>query len=308
MKKYGILAATLITTCLAAITLSRAQVQWNSKSTPADVKASVQELSSSEPEKRAVAACSLGKMGARAEPAIPALISLLGDGAHVDPKLICYREFYSEVNTEPQYEVKEPSPGEAAAQGLIGLGEPAVEPLIAALKDSRWRTRKNAVWALSYLRDPRAFKSLLEAAKDEAWQVRAFAALGLGRQRGEGGVEQLIVDLNDQNAAVRWFAALSLGLLRDTRAVEPLTQALKDQHPTARSFAALSLGQLRDHRAVTPLIEALKDENNQVRMHAALSLGELGDRRAIPPLTEALKDESDQVRNNARIALSQIKK
>src|SRR5262245_59864102 len=123
MKKFGILIAIMVLTCLAGITLSRAQLSGKSvQSVSGDVKEKIKELSSADPSKRAAEACALGKMGTEAEPAIPALIALLNDGTRVAPELVCYREYYSAENVEPEFEIKEPSPGEAAVQALMALG------------------------------------------------------------------------------------------------------------------------------------------------------------------------------------------
>lgn len=309
MKKYAILVTILVATCLVGITLSRAQREPKATADDAtDVNSKIQQLSSSDPAQRASAACALGKMGAKAESAIPALIKLLDDGTVVDAKLVCYGEYFSYDNIEPEFAgLKEPSPGEAAVQALIRLSHPSVEPLLVALKDSQWRTRKNAAWALLHLRDTRAFKPLVEALSDEAWQVRANAAAALGEQRGQEVLTPLTGALRDPNAAVRWSAASSLGLIEDPRAVEALLIALKDEHQRTRANAARSLGLIRDPRAVPSLIEALKDGDGQLRMNAATALGHIRDERAIAPLTGALKDESAQVRGNAQRALEEIR-
>ena len=307
MKKYVILIAVLFATCVIGITLSRAQLQTKADNVSADVKQKIQELSASDPGKRAAAACALQKMGSRAEPAIPALVGLLNDGTRVAPELVCYREYFSEKLIDPEFEgLKVPSPGEAAVQALVALGQPSVEPLIGALNDKEWRTRKNAAAALYYLRDPRALEPLLGALRDDVWQVRATAATALSERRDERIVEPLIVALNDSNAAVRWSAALALGMIRDTRGVGPLIAAMKDSHQRTRNYAATSLGLIRDTRAVPALIEALKDSNAQLRMNAAISLGLIRDGRAVPPLTDALKDESAKVRKEAQFALEQL--
>jgi HEAT repeat protein len=308
MKKYVILVTILVVTCLIGITLSRAQLQTKRDNISPDVKEKIQQLSSPDPAKRASAACALQKMGSHAEPAIPALIALLNDGTRVAPELVCYREYFSEKGLDPQFEgLREPSPGEAAVQALVALGEPSVEPLIGALKDSQWRTRKNAARALLHLRDARALHPLLAALKDDAWQVRANAAMALGEQRGEEIAEPLIVALKDSNAAVRWSAAIALGLIGDTRAVEPLIAAMKDEYQQTRMFATISLGLIRDTRAVPALIEGLKNGDGQVRMHAAMALGLIRDTRAVPPLKNALNDENAQVRKYAQMSLEQIR-
>lgn len=264
MKKYAILA-----TILVATSVTQAQTS---------IKEKIQELSSSDPAKRASAACALQKMGPRAEPAIPALIALLNDGTRVAPELVCYREYFSEKSINPEFPgLIEPSPGEAAVQALIALGHPSVEPLIGALKSNDWRTRKNAAQAFIYLRDDRARNPLLAALKDDAWQVRAHAAtaLGVGQQRSEQMTDPLIVALKDSYAPVRWSAAASLGLIRDTRAVPALIEALKGSDGKLRMVAATALGHIRDGRAIEPLTYALKDESAQVRKNAQRALEEI---------------------------------
>lgn len=272
-----------------------------------DVAEKIRELSSAHATRRVAAACALAGMGTRAVSAVPSLVQLLGDDAGVSAELVCYRGI--EPSTGGEFEgLRKPSPGEAAAQALIAIGSPAVEPLIEALTDRRLEARKNAAWALAEIRDERAGDPLVKALGDEAWQVRAFAVIGLGELRSRRVVEPLVAALrNEKNAQVRWFAAASLGQVRDSRVIEPLIAALKDGQPRVRAYAAASLGQVRSRLAVEPLIAALSDESAQVRMYAAASLGQMRDQRAITPLTAALNDRSQQVRMYARASLDQLK-
>lgn len=108
------------------------------------VKEEIKKLFSSDPVKRASAACALGKIGNRAVPAIPALISLLGDCNRIEPQ--------------------------------------QVEPLIAALQDQHPRTRAVAAASLGQIRDSRTVLPLIDALKDESAQVRMYAAASLGQQ------------------------------------------------------------------------------------------------------------------------------
>jgi HEAT repeat protein len=265
--KHALLAMIFVATSVTGI----CQAQTN-------VDQKIQELSSSDPARRASAACALQKLGSRAEPAIPALIALLNDGTRVAPELVCYREYFSEAMINPEFPgLVEPSPGEASVQALIALGHPSVEPLIGALKESNWRTRKNAAQAFVYLRDARALKPLMAALKDDAWQVRAHAAtaLGVGQQRSELMAGPLTIALKDSYGPVRWAAATSLGLIRDTRAVPALIDSLKSGDGKLRMLAATALGHIRDGRAIEPLTYALKDESAQVRRNAQRALEEI---------------------------------
>jgi phycocyanobilin lyase subunit beta len=74
-----------------------------------------------------------------------------------------------------------PGAAVAAVDGLIVIGEPAVEPLLQELDDYNYGARAWAVRALAGIGDPRALKILLEAAaEDFALSVRRAAARGLG--------------------------------------------------------------------------------------------------------------------------------
>ena len=61
----------------------------------------------------------------------------------------------------------------------IQIGPAAVEPLIAALKDSHWVVRQNAAVALREIGDARAVEPLITALDDEIKHVRQDAARAL---------------------------------------------------------------------------------------------------------------------------------
>ena len=65
------------------------------------------------------------------------------------------------------------------AAGALGrIGEPAVEPLIATLKDKEWWMRWGAAWALCMIEEP-AVKPLIAALKDKNEDVQRGAAWAL---------------------------------------------------------------------------------------------------------------------------------
>ena len=69
----------------------------------------------------------------------------------------------------------------AAVEGLIEIGEPSVEPLLAQLHDVNYGARAWAIRALAGIGDPRGLSILLDTAKDDfALSVRRAAARGLG--------------------------------------------------------------------------------------------------------------------------------
>src|SRR4030043_341142 len=135
--------------------------------------------------------------------------------------------------------------GCTAANALVKIGKPSVEPLCAALKDDSTVARRNAATALGKIKDSAA-------------------------------VEPLIVALKDEDLIVRRNAATALGQIKDAGTVAPLIAALKDESPIVRRDAAIALGHIKDAGAVEPLIEALKDKDAIVRMNAVTALGEIG--------------------------------
>ena len=74
----------------------------------------------------------------------------------------------------------------------VKLGEPAVEPLINALKDEDSGVRWKAAEALEEIGDERAVEPLINALKDEDSGVREGAAEALGEIGDERAVEPLI--------------------------------------------------------------------------------------------------------------------
>jgi HEAT repeat protein len=141
--------------------------------------------------------------------------------------------------------LRDESCGCTAANALVKIGKPAVEPLIAALMDKDLIVRRNAVMALGGIKDASA-------------------------------VEPLIAALKDKDLIVRRNAVTALGQIKDAGAVEPLIAALKDESPIVRGNAATALGQIKDASAVEPLIAALKDRDAIVRTNATTALGEIG--------------------------------
>jgi hypothetical protein len=74
-----------------------------------------------------------------------------------------------------------PGAAVAAVDGLILIGEPAVEPLLNLLDNHNYGARAWAIRALAGIGDPRGLSILLEAAQtDFALSVRRAAARGLG--------------------------------------------------------------------------------------------------------------------------------
>ena len=170
------------------------------------------------------------------------------------------------------------------------IGAPAVDPLVAALKDNDKDVRQAAVEVLGKI-DTRVIEPLIAALEDSNWQVRQTAVEALGKIGDARAVEPLVAALTDSDGNVRQAAAEVLGKIGDARAIEPLVAALKDsRNCNVQQAAVEALGKIDDARVIEPLIAALEDSSWGVRQAAAEALGKIGDARAVEPLVAALKE------------------
>jgi HEAT repeat protein len=285
-KTFRIVALALTLLAFSAGAISRAQstrTTFRPAKLDADIREQTVALASSDPVERASAACALGKMQGRAVAAIPKLVALLGDGALIRPEQSCgHQEPFEDEQWQPRYpDVYEPSPGEAATQALLAIGEPAVSALkdVLLLNES-WRARKNAAWALAHRGE--AVEQLITALIDPAWQVRAEAAYALHQRGGDKHlvIWALVARLKDDAWQVREQAAMALGQKSSSREnfFPPLLEALKEDNPKVRDAVAFALGSSADDGQVDLLIAARKDPDKRVRAGVKRALNVIKDR------------------------------
>jgi HEAT repeat protein len=278
-----------------------------------DAQNLIRQLQSPMPAERAAAACALGRMEARANDAVPALVNLLSDGARV-AKTCGNQPPFEDEEWQPDYEtVKETTVGEAATHALMAIGPASLDALIDNLTtNASWRARKNAAWALAHRGNERAMRQMLVALRDEAWQVRAEAAYALFQRGGasEETVNALIAATRDEAWQARREAASALGHKSGGAVdiVEPLLGLLRqDEDPRVRAEAAGALLHSADGRAFPVLLEALKDEDAGIRNSVAETLGHRAGNDEVPLLIAALKDANPKVRAGAKQALKIVK-
>jgi HEAT repeat protein len=125
-----------------------------------------------------------------------------------------------------------------AIKGLVEIGQPAAEPLAAALREGSAELRYMAALILGKLRSAAAIPSLVKSIADEDERVRANAALALGELGGEEAFKALVAGLKDEDWWVRSCVADALGWSGDARAVGPLIAALKVEERLAQEAAA----------------------------------------------------------------------
>ncbi len=92
---------------------------------------------------------------------------------------------------------------ELATEALAELGQPAVEKLVAALKDKDENVRKQAVIALGRIKDPAAVDALIDMLKDKDWFTRLTAAASLEKIHDERGREAIKLLLQDPDLVVK---------------------------------------------------------------------------------------------------------
>ncbi|HEY3362704.1 MAG TPA: HEAT repeat domain-containing protein [Methanosarcina sp.] len=176
--------------------------------------------------------------------------------------------------------------------------EARAEKLVGSLGDENKDIAYASTYALIDIGEP-AVAPLIEALKDENPQVRSFAALALGEIRDKKAVEPLIEILNDLSPEVRMNAAYSLGEIGDVKAVEPLLKLLKDENGEVVRFTVIALGLLKDPRATEPICEVTDrddarirhEDNTDIGQEAVYALGEIGDPGCIDTLLDLLDDK-----------------
>ena len=92
---------------------------------------------------------------------------------------------------------------EFATDALVELGQPAVDKLVAALKDKDENARKQAIIALGRIKDPSALDSLIDMLQDKDWFTRLSAAAAIEEIHDERGREAIKALLQDPDMVVQ---------------------------------------------------------------------------------------------------------
>ncbi|MFA4859429.1 HEAT repeat domain-containing protein [Methanoregula sp.] len=158
-------------------------------------------LDSTDPNIRQYVAYLLGK--AKNPRAIPPLIAALGD-------------FDKSVR-------------EQATLALSAIGQAAIAPLSAAMKEPKWETRYRAAEALGRIADEKAVKPLIQGLNDNRDHVRYMAAKGLRELGDSNAIEPMIILLKDENQYVRMMAVRALGAIGGEKSLDALRQAQKTE-------------------------------------------------------------------------------
>ncbi len=95
---------------------------------------------------------------------------------------------------------------EFATDALVELGQPAVEKLLAALKDKDEVVRKQAIIALGQIKDSSSLDALIEMLQDKDWFTRIQAAAAIEAIHDDRGKDAIKALLKDSDEVVRMRA------------------------------------------------------------------------------------------------------
>lgn len=174
-----------------------------------------------------------------------------------------------------------------------------IDPLIARLKNSNPKIRREVADILGDAGDKKAVKYLIPLLKDENEYVRQAAARALGKLKDKEAVEPLIDRLRDSDINVRFFSIWALGEIKDNRAIKPLTTLLLDKEDVIanRSFEALRKFEEPEIRRI--IVNTLMKNPNK-----NFFLGRLISQEGIEVILKALEDHEG---NNAKTVRNYIK-
>ena len=157
------------------------------------------------------------------------------------------------------------------------------------LNDSDEEQRRQAVITLSRHSLEVSREFFFAAMGDSSWRVRKEAVNTLLTLTLDNSTMNGLVGLlaSSDNAGLRNSAVEALERL-ESRGVPLLLEHLKDPDHDVRKFVADILGNIGDRSSIPALVEALRDSDANVSAAAAENLGKIGDPLAAAPLVEAL--------------------
>jgi HEAT repeat protein len=194
----------------------------------------------------------------------------------------------------------------AVVAGLASLGDVAVQPLCAWLRDVRSSEHAiaAAVDTLAASIGTTVNDHVLALTEADNRAAIADAATILGRRRDVAATARLatLVEHADDNVAVAAIEAL--GTIGGSAAVDTLVRVVESRR-FFRSFPAIQvLARTGDPRAVAPLAALLADDT--YRLEVARALGRTGNAQAIAPITSLLHNPSDAIVRVVALALSEL--
>jgi HEAT repeat protein len=273
---------------------------------------------------RRQAAETLGRMGARAKPAAPALTELLKDDDRltrvkaaqalwwIDQRVAVVIPVLAESMQDKDVTVRRAA--NTALYQIQPRPKEALPAFLAALKDEDALMRvqsAQAVWEIDHKADEvmPALLDVLKHSKDQMIAMnQALLVLGLMGAEAKEAVPALIEILQTPNTPFMYQVSNALGQI-GASAVGPLGEVLANKEtPVTLLYPIIqALAQIGPEGA-EPLLKALEHENQVVRQNAIQALGRMGPgaKPAVPKLIEFLSGNDAGLRNSALWALNQL--
>jgi HEAT repeat protein len=185
----------------------------------------------------------------------------------------------------------------ALATALVAVGEPAVAPLLAMLKDERWYVVRNMVSIIGELRCTECLSALKKPLYHHDVRVRKEAIRAVMKTGGEPAEALLIALLEEPDEGLVRHAILSLGLMRSRQALPTLLKFLERRDLLLKGLEVkkellAAVGRIGDRRATGQILRMLGTRGwpvlgrwLELKVAAASALGVLGDETALPALT-----------------------
>ena len=269
-------------------------------------------LQGDDTEERVMAARELGRMGAEARDAIPALVEA---SRHVNERTrvaaveaLCRLD--APAATARIRELIEAIGKRDSTWGELGmLGDVAVPQYLELVLEPKCQAT-----ALSLLEKHRgkAIPRLVRGLDHRDARVRASAALGLSRAGAEWtkpAQPRLLRALDDDDAAVRLHAAWAVWQLEQKaeRVVPRLAAALRSSEKALRAEAVNYLYRMEALAAdaAPALVEALGDDSEEIVRPAARTLAAIGS-PAVPDLILGLREGNKWRRRKALVLLREL--
>lgn len=171
--------------------------------------------------------------------------------------------------------------------------------LMAVMKNSTVKVRRDAIKALGKIGSPEAINHLVSALGDPEPEIRAQAVSVLTGVEDKSIHEAIKCLFYDNAPEVRAVVSEFLGYLpEDGDSLDFLLISLEDQVPEVRGVAAEALGRLGKRKAIKYLLPRMKDRDWFVRHKAAIALGKMKadlSIDAIEHLIHAVSDENEYV-------------
>ena len=202
---------------------------------------------------------------------------------------------------------------------LVALGTPALEPLIAGLRDTDVNIQIACARSLGILGNPIVIDHLIQKLYDPRTSVRIAVAIALNNlgwvpknddekicliiaqerwgdldQFGKKIIDPLSAIYDNGNEDVRFHVISTLCKMHDDRILGILTQAIQDKSKKVKLTALQGLVDLKNPKTAGSLLISLQDPDNACKRLAISGLIQL-DTDAVPSLIDALdyRNESD---------------